>query len=376
MALPLVLAGPILRRVEPNLVSVWLALRDASDVKLALWENQIEASDAQDSNIWFRSPDPFPTLRIGDKLHLVVVTLRLPSGKTLIPERLYSYDVEITPHNQPSTETLQSLGLLANDPPNADPDGDSRHGREPAGWSDRKPLRRAGSYSLASDEAAGKQRASYRADGPALWTGRRHRNRSSTGRPCRTSTSNPRLRTELPSGSRIRPARFSVALHPRKGRRSGTVEALALPGRSSQTTGGRAAPRDDAARCHARYQSAPSSQLNLSDQGRGAVTIDRISQILSDELAASPDGNFVWNPEPPPGHWERARVGYREMLSTFRLAFLSGQFIESRQSPPNTPPGFRDAAIAQHHYLMTLFMPSPSSILERCSSQERLRRPR
>jgi hypothetical protein len=123
LALPLVLAGPILRRVEPNLVSVWLALRDASDVKLALWENQIEASDAEDSNIWFRSPDPVKTLRIGDSLHLVVVTLRLPSGKTLVPERLYSYDVEITPQNQTTKETLNSLGLLQNNPPNSNPNG-------------------------------------------------------------------------------------------------------------------------------------------------------------------------------------------------------------------------------------------------------------
>lgn len=125
MALPLVLAGPILRRVEPNLVSVWLALRDASNVKLALWENQIKASDAQDSNIWFRSPDPVKTVRIGDRLHLVVVTLRLPSNKTLVPERLYSYDVEITPLSQTTKQTLKSLGLLANDPPNANPDGNN-----------------------------------------------------------------------------------------------------------------------------------------------------------------------------------------------------------------------------------------------------------
>lgn len=119
------LAGPILRRVEPNLVSVWLALKEASNVKLALWENQIKASNAEDSNIWFRSPEPVKTLRIGDSLHLVVVTLKLPSDKTLIPERLYSYDVEITPLNQSAKQTFKSLGLLINDPPNADPDGDN-----------------------------------------------------------------------------------------------------------------------------------------------------------------------------------------------------------------------------------------------------------
>lgn len=125
MELALILAGPILRRVEPNLVAVWVALSEACSVKLSLWENQIEASDAEDSNLWFRSPDPgAKTIRLGDKLHIVVVTLRLPEGKTLVRDRLYSYDLEITPENQSTKQTLNSLGLLDNDPPNADADGD------------------------------------------------------------------------------------------------------------------------------------------------------------------------------------------------------------------------------------------------------------
>jgi hypothetical protein len=51
----LILAGPILRRVEPNLVAVWVALSLACTVRLPLWENQIEASDAEDTNLWFGS---------------------------------------------------------------------------------------------------------------------------------------------------------------------------------------------------------------------------------------------------------------------------------------------------------------------------------
>ena len=118
------LAGPILRRVEPNLVAVWVALSNAATLKLALWENQIAASDAADSNLWFRSPDPgASTVRVGEMLHIAVVTLRLPEGKTLVPERLYSYDLEITPQGQATKSTLKSLGLLANAPPNPDPDG-------------------------------------------------------------------------------------------------------------------------------------------------------------------------------------------------------------------------------------------------------------
>ena len=88
-----------------------------------------EAADAKDDSLWFRSPDPgAKSVRVGEKLHLAVVTLRLPAGKTLVPERLYSYDLEIVPQGQTAKSTLKSLGLLANDPPNADPDGNNtRH---------------------------------------------------------------------------------------------------------------------------------------------------------------------------------------------------------------------------------------------------------
>ncbi|MBA2680765.1 MAG: hypothetical protein H0U76_20515, partial [Ktedonobacteraceae bacterium] len=35
--LPLILAGPIVRRVEPQLVTVWLALKEARDVTLYIY---------------------------------------------------------------------------------------------------------------------------------------------------------------------------------------------------------------------------------------------------------------------------------------------------------------------------------------------------
>ena len=126
MALPLILSGPILRRVEPSLVAVQVALSQSCTVKLSLWENQIKTSDAKDTNIWFRSPDPgAKSVRIGDQLHMCVVTVRLPEAKTLVPERLYSYDLELTPTGQTTKQNFKSLGLLANDPANADPDGDN-----------------------------------------------------------------------------------------------------------------------------------------------------------------------------------------------------------------------------------------------------------
>jgi hypothetical protein len=123
VALPLILAGPILRRVEPNLVAVWVALHEPAGLRLSIWENQVQAADADEASAWFRSPNPVDTLRVADGLHLAVVTLRLPEGKTLVPERLYSYDLEIA-RSGGNAERLESLGLLAHDPPNADPDGE------------------------------------------------------------------------------------------------------------------------------------------------------------------------------------------------------------------------------------------------------------
>src|SRR5215217_5291892 len=126
MALPLILSGPIVRRVEPSLVAVQVTLNQACTVKLALWQDQIKTGDATDNNLWFRTPAPgVKSIRIGDQLHMCVVAVRLPEAKKLVPERLYSYDLEITPTGQTTKQNFKSLGLLANDPPNADPDGDN-----------------------------------------------------------------------------------------------------------------------------------------------------------------------------------------------------------------------------------------------------------
>lgn len=102
------------------------------------------------------------------------------------------------------------------------------------------------------------------------------------------------------------------------------------------------------------FNANPGIWFEPPNEDRGSVTIDRIAQILTNESAPRP--GFIWVDVPPvPGHWERMRGEYPNMLSTFRQASLSGSFIASRQSPPNTLPAFREAAIAHHNYLTTLF---------------------
>ena len=81
--LPLVLAGPILRRVTPGSASVWLALKDSVTVKLIIREVEGFASE------------PVKPVTLGSGLHIVCVTAKSPSvGKNLKPGVLYTYDIE------------------------------------------------------------------------------------------------------------------------------------------------------------------------------------------------------------------------------------------------------------------------------------------
>ncbi len=124
MALPLVLAGPILRRVESNLVSVWIALSRSANVTITLWEGRIKPGAAGE---FFRSNPPTPTLRIADNLHVTVALARIPAGsqKVFKPGVIYSYDLTIVAGA--NTHTLASLGLLKNIPTaNGGPAGSER----------------------------------------------------------------------------------------------------------------------------------------------------------------------------------------------------------------------------------------------------------
>ncbi|MBK8816024.1 MAG: hypothetical protein IPN42_11255 [Methylococcaceae bacterium] len=117
--LPLILSGPILRRVEPTLVSVWLALSKPCTVELTLWEGRIK-DDSTLENFKVDGPviasSTTETLRIGINLHLVVATLELQLPvQPLLPGRLYSYNVTmlVPPDAGGPIQDLKSLGLLA-----------------------------------------------------------------------------------------------------------------------------------------------------------------------------------------------------------------------------------------------------------------------
>ncbi len=96
--LPLILAGPILRRVEANAVSVWLALKEDLPVTLRVFD--------PDGNVAMASTPSRP-FRIGDHLWLVVVTAR-PTGDPLSPGVLYEYDVQVGDRGRLATEGVLS----------------------------------------------------------------------------------------------------------------------------------------------------------------------------------------------------------------------------------------------------------------------------
>jgi hypothetical protein len=105
------LLGPILRRVEPRHVSVFVATHQPANVRLLLYDGQVDAE----------SPPPqlalkeTHTTRFAAGFHAVVVTVDLEDAAApLLPGDLYSYDLRITPDGG-APQSLKDLKLLKDD---------------------------------------------------------------------------------------------------------------------------------------------------------------------------------------------------------------------------------------------------------------------
>ena len=121
VALPLVLAGPIIRRVEPRLCTIWIALRESARVTVTLWEGAQFATDnpglvaSQDPPI---AVDSRQTLRFGEHLHLALVPVPVPqNNRPLQPGQTYSYDVQFT--GAFGDSNLRAADLLKDEKSNA-----------------------------------------------------------------------------------------------------------------------------------------------------------------------------------------------------------------------------------------------------------------
>ena len=126
-----VLAGPIVRRVEQQLVSVWIALRKPATGKLSVWEGVKTGDASSGTELITGSVD---TISVGAELHLALVVAILPDnpGEQLKSDTLYSYDLEVKEPGTASGQRLLQLGLLG--------DADSKGNKcpEPLGYKKRR----------------------------------------------------------------------------------------------------------------------------------------------------------------------------------------------------------------------------------------------
>jgi hypothetical protein len=127
-ALPLLMAGPVLRRVESDLVSVWIATSRRCDVSLLLFdgadviapENPSPENASHDLRArWISASQS--TLQVGAHLHVltVVLDLRSPDGNAVLSRgpleanATYSYDLQLVVEGDAArTHNLRSLELL------------------------------------------------------------------------------------------------------------------------------------------------------------------------------------------------------------------------------------------------------------------------
>ena len=87
--LPLILAGPILRRTEANSVTVWLALKESRSLCLEIYETENEGERI--GQLLFRGQRK--TVELGKHLHLVAITAKSEAGELLESGQIYAYNV-------------------------------------------------------------------------------------------------------------------------------------------------------------------------------------------------------------------------------------------------------------------------------------------
>ncbi len=115
--LPIILAGPILRRIEPRLVSIWMAFSEPQIVELNLWSEVIKTQKTSTLYVPEIPPDHIftvSTVRIGTHFHIAFIPYEIEAPKLpLLPNLIYSYNIRFTDTNTSELRDLKSMGLLA-----------------------------------------------------------------------------------------------------------------------------------------------------------------------------------------------------------------------------------------------------------------------
>ncbi len=105
--LPLLLIGPILRRVEPHAVAVFVATSKAASVRVAVYDGQVDVASLPPELGSFETQ----TTRFAAAFHAAVCLVSFADAASLQPGHLYSYDVRITPPGE-AAQSLKDLKLL------------------------------------------------------------------------------------------------------------------------------------------------------------------------------------------------------------------------------------------------------------------------
>ena len=87
--LPLILAGPILRRTESDRVTVWLALKESRSLCLEIHATQ--DCGATVTEVLFTGKAD--TIELGKNLHVVAVVAKATAQESLQPRKIYAYNV-------------------------------------------------------------------------------------------------------------------------------------------------------------------------------------------------------------------------------------------------------------------------------------------
>ncbi|HEY9872987.1 MAG TPA: hypothetical protein V6D12_06110 [Candidatus Obscuribacterales bacterium] len=105
--LPLILAGPILRRTQPDAVTVWLALKEPREVTLKVYSTEANGLIINDQVL----EGSRSTVQLGKYLHLVAVTAK-SVHQLLQPGQIYAYDLDFGEDDQSLATALNLEGFL------------------------------------------------------------------------------------------------------------------------------------------------------------------------------------------------------------------------------------------------------------------------
>ncbi|RCJ20759.1 PhoD-like phosphatase [Nostoc minutum NIES-26] len=101
--MPLILAGPILQHIDPESVTVWVALKVPSQVELKVYDTINDGTVLGHSLLEGRRS----TVALGKSLHVVAVTTQSTGRQCLESDRIYAYDLQFTEQTSQNQQTLQ-----------------------------------------------------------------------------------------------------------------------------------------------------------------------------------------------------------------------------------------------------------------------------